>query len=72
MSGAEGARPGDRLGPVLGSAPGLPGRFLDGAVDPVEEVGQRDLQVDRADLFLGEMGVGLFPDLIGDALRTLK
>ncbi|MGW7280878.1 hypothetical protein ACWGIV_21760 [Streptomyces sp. NPDC054844] len=34
------------------SAPGLAGRFPDGAVEPVEGVGQRDLQVERADLVL--------------------
>ncbi|WP_374196368.1 hypothetical protein [Streptomyces sp. b94] len=34
------------------SPPGLAGRFSDGAVEPVEGVGQRDLPVERADLVL--------------------
>ncbi len=59
-------RPGSGLAP-----PRLAGLLPNSAVDPVEEVGQRDLQIERGQLPLVEVGGRRVPDLVGHPRRAV-
>src|SRR6185437_12967484 len=54
----------DRHDGRLTGSPRLAGLLPDGAVDPVEEVGERDFHGDRGQLPLVKAGRGLVPDLV--------
>jgi glucosylceramidase len=69
--GGHSPRHDEQGGRSSGRLPTLAGLLPNGPVDPVEEVGQGDVQHDRGQLGLGEVGSGGVPDLVGDPDRAV-